>query len=176
MEVKKEDEEMAKMATLADQNAEPVGMETVEIENNDSTSAPPQKLRTAEDLFGSDDDTDDDMDAGSAAAGGGAALVGRRVRVWWEGEDCWYSGTIDRYIAPSHTSKRRASTGGRHEVKYDDGDRRKYDFEGDLTLTWEFEGAAAAAAAPAVAAAPGGGGGGRGGEGGGGAGGGGGRG
>ena len=52
-----------------------------------------------------------DGGGGRSGGGPGAALVGRRVRVWWEGDDCWYSGTIDRYIAPSHTSKRRASTG-----------------------------------------------------------------
>ena len=44
------------------------------------------------------------------------ALIGQRVRVWWEGNGRWYSGVIHRYNA----------TTGQHQVLYDDADKRWY--------------------------------------------------
>jgi hypothetical protein len=43
----------------------------------------------------------------------GAELVGRRVSVYWPGDDCMYSGKVVRYDARSRC----------HEIAYDDGDR-----------------------------------------------------
>ena len=90
--------------------------------------------------------------AGAPAAGGGAALVGRRVRVWWEGDDCWYSGTIDRYI-PRTSSARVVGRTPRGQVRR----RRPSEvrLRGDPPSR-EFEGAAAAAAAAAARVADGG--------------------
>ena len=53
-------------------------------------------------------------------------LERRRVRVWWEGDNAWYTGTITSF-----------SSGRGHCVKYDDGDVKYHSFNaGDET--WEF--------------------------------------
>ena len=58
------------------------------------------------------------------------ALVGRRIRVWWEGDRKWFRGRIQSYNALWQT----------HLVLYDDNDRRSYRLhEG---LRWELEGTA----------------------------------
>ena len=51
----------------------------------------------------------------------GRQLVGTRVRVWWEEEATWFSGTVDYYNEAR----------GKHRVRYDDGDRRTYDLFGE---------------------------------------------
>ena len=62
----------------------------------------------------------------------GAALVGRRVRVWWEWDRRWFLGTIDRFVAAQR----------RHCVLYDDGDERDYDLLGGTdNVKWEFSAA-----------------------------------
>lgn len=43
----------------------------------------------------------------------GDEAVGCRVRVYWEGEDEWYDGVVDAYLAER----------GYH-VKYDDGEEQ----------------------------------------------------
>ena len=87
---------------------------------------------------------------------GGEAIVGRRVCVYWEGDDAWYAGAIVRFAAaaPSGSARwpppREAFHSGRHRVQYDDG-----------TAEWVLLAAeryrllptAAAAAAPAPAVA-----------------------
>ena len=58
---------------------------------------------------------------------GGEAIVGRRVCVYWEGDDAWYAGAIVRFAAaaPSGSARwpppREAFHSGRHRVQYDDG-------------------------------------------------------
>ena len=42
----------------------------------------------------------------------GQQLVGWRVRVYWPGDDCMYSGLVVAYDASA----------GTHEIQYDDGD------------------------------------------------------
>jgi hypothetical protein len=51
----------------------------------------------------------------------GRQLVGTRVRVWWEEEETWFSGSVDYYNEAR----------GKHRVRYDDGDRRTYDLFGE---------------------------------------------
>ena len=43
------------------------------------------------------------------------------MRVWWEEEETWFSGTVDYYNEAR----------GKHRVRYDDGDRRTYDLFGE---------------------------------------------
>ena len=49
--------------------------------------------------------------ATETAAWSGKALVGKRVRVWWEWDRKWYSGTIRAYTEISE----------QHMIVYDDG-------------------------------------------------------
>lgn len=42
----------------------------------------------------------------------GRAIVGRRVEVYWDGDDTWYEGNVVK----------ACKTGGKHLVRYDDGD------------------------------------------------------
>ena len=44
----------------------------------------------------------------------GAAMVGLRLRVWWEGDARWFPGTVRAYSALDEA----------HTVVYDDGDQR----------------------------------------------------
>jgi hypothetical protein len=44
----------------------------------------------------------------------GAAMVGLRLRVWWEGDSQWFTGTVREYNALDEA----------HTVVYDDGDQR----------------------------------------------------
>ena len=57
------------------------------------------------------------------------ALVGRRIRVWWEGDRRWFCGRVESYHALWQT----------HQVVYDDNDRRRYHLH---TVRWELEGTA----------------------------------
>jgi len=57
------------------------------------------------------------------------ALVGRRIRVWWEGDCKWFRGRIQAYNALWQT----------HIVLYDDNDRRSYRMN---EVRWELEGTA----------------------------------
>jgi hypothetical protein len=50
--------------------------------------------------------------AAKAGGEGGFKVVGRRVEVWWDGEQCWFAGLIACYCVRT----------GRHLIKYDDGD------------------------------------------------------
>ena len=45
------------------------------------------------------------------------AIVGHRIRVWWDGEKEWFRGRIDSYFGPFGEKTKR----GRHHVHYDDG-------------------------------------------------------
>ena len=72
---------------------------------------------------------------------GDAAPVGSRIRVWWEGDEAWYEGTVTRISAAN----------GKHHIKYDDGDRRS---ERLSECTWERLGVQPAAAAVAPDTAP----------------------
>ena len=55
--------------------------------------------------------------------------IGTRVRVWWAGNDVWFSGAII-----SLAGKRG------HHIRYDDGDMKYHDLS-DPTEVWELEGA-----------------------------------
>ena len=61
------------------------------------------------------------------AAGVGAELVGRRLKVWWEGDGRWYKGLVMAYDEAD----------GAHTVAYEDGDERTEElprYEVDETL------------------------------------------
>ena len=45
-----------------------------------------------------------------------ASLVGKRVRMWWGGDDAWYTGRVAAFDAEI----------GGHTVKYDDGEEETY--------------------------------------------------
>jgi len=55
----------------------------------------------------------------------GRHLIGQRIRVYWEGEQKWFSGTIAEYSEVEET----------HLVVYDDGDQRSEPL-GDPALSW----------------------------------------
>jgi hypothetical protein len=50
------------------------------------------------------------------------SLVGRRIKVRWNKKEA-YDGTIEGFDAST----------GKHQVTYDDGDKKSYDFKGDET-------------------------------------------
>ena len=59
----------------------------------------------------------------------GAAVRGRRVRVWWGGDEAWYSGMVAEF----------SEVNGEHLVRYDDGDTRwdkLHEMEAQGLLTW----------------------------------------
>ena len=56
-------------------------------------------------------------------------LVGRRIKVWWDGDQKWFAGRVQEFIA----------TVGEFTVCYDDGDQRSEALN-DPTLQWEFVG------------------------------------
>ena len=59
----------------------------------------------------------------------GIEMVGKRVQVYWGGDEAWYAGVVDKYVADS----------GEHVVLYDDQQKGQY----DLGLTqWRLETAA----------------------------------
>ena len=55
--------------------------------------------------------------------------IGTRVRVWWAGDDAWFSGTVI-----SLAGKRG------HHIRYDDGEMKYHDLS-HPTEVWELEGA-----------------------------------
>ena len=52
--------------------------------------------------------------------------LGTRLRVWWEDEEAWFSGTVKAYVEDDDT----------HLVLYDDGDEQ-HEPLGDASLRWE---------------------------------------
>ena len=52
--------------------------------------------------------------------------LGTRLRVWWEDEEAWFSGTVKAYVEDDDT----------HLVLYDDGDEQ-HELLGDASLRWE---------------------------------------
>jgi hypothetical protein len=52
--------------------------------------------------------------------------IGTRLRVWWEEEEAWFSGTVKAYLVEDDT----------HLVVYDDGDEQ-HEPLGDASLRWE---------------------------------------
>ena len=56
-----------------------------------------------------------------------AAPVGSRIRVFWQADQAWYSGTIKAYTDSVDT----------HLVVYDDGDQRNEALS-DPSLRWEL--------------------------------------
>ncbi|GBF90197.1 histone H3 Lys 36 methyltransferase [Raphidocelis subcapitata] len=71
---------------------------------------------------------------------------GRRIEVWWEGDEAWYPGTVTGYTV----------TNGRHVVSYDDGDVERLDLSLAKHRWLDGEGPSGArdgAAAAAAAAA-----------------------
>ena len=65
------------------------------------------------------------------------SLVGRRIKVRWNKKKA-YDGTIEGFDAST----------GKHQVTYEDGDKKSYDFKGDrllrnsmsVTRRWRYEG------------------------------------
>lgn len=55
------------------------------------------------------------------------SIIGKRIRVFWETDEAWYSGTVRDYTAAVDT----------HLVVYDDGDQRNETL-GDPDLRWEL--------------------------------------
>ena len=72
----------------------------------------------------------------------GHKLVGARVKVWWEDDEKWYSGTVREYMAIDDS----------HLVLYDDGEQRHEELSG-AELQWELLPSRAAATALAAAVA-----------------------
>lgn len=86
--------------------------------------------------------------AGSAAAAaassrGDGPSMGDRVKVWWEGDEKWFEGTVDKFNQKT----------GKYRVTYDDGDQRWYRLGDDDDVQWEPLRAAAAPAAGGASAA-----------------------
>ena len=52
--------------------------------------------------------------------------IGSRLRVWWEEEEAWFTGTVKEYVVDDDT----------HLVVYDDGDEQ-HEPLGDASLRWE---------------------------------------
>ena len=55
-----------------------------------------------------------------------AVPIGTRLRVWWEDEEAWFTGTVKEYVVDDDT----------HLVVYDDGDEQ-HETLGDASLRWE---------------------------------------
>ena len=57
---------------------------------------------------------------------GGKDLVGAKVKVWWSGDDAWFTGRVDNY---SESGKKKGKNQDEihrdaHHVKYEDGDHK----------------------------------------------------
>ena len=72
----------------------------------------------------------------------GQALVGYRVKVWWEGDRCWFSGVVTAY-----------GKSGKCRVQYDDGDVKHHRLDDSGEEQWEPLGPSAAGAGPSAAPA-----------------------
>ncbi|KAL1527091.1 hypothetical protein AB1Y20_015774 [Prymnesium parvum] len=80
----------------------------------------------------------------------GEALVGARVRVWWDGNRKWFKGRVEEFSAKGGVRQ--------YKVHYDDGEQRWHALEehlGDTTNldAWDFEAEWVAPLLPADAAA-----------------------
>ena len=76
-----------------------------------------------------DDDDEEEENAGSIededeeSRPWADELRGRRVRVWWDGDDTWFKGKFAdfRHVEPS---MKKCPTGRSHLIRYDDGDSK----------------------------------------------------
>jgi hypothetical protein len=49
----------------------------------------------------------------------GSALLSKRIKIWWENDQEWYSGTVEKFDSQS----------GKHTIAYDDGEKELLDLE-----------------------------------------------
>ena len=71
------------------------------------------------------DTTDSDSEPQVVSLPQGEDLVGCEVRVWWDGDDAWYDGTVDRWSPKL----------GKHRITYTDGEKKFHAMGED---TWEL--------------------------------------
>ena len=55
--------------------------------------------------------------AGAVPTSARDEIVGKRVEVWWSGEDAWFAGIVTAFQSDS----------GKHKITYDDGDKGGFD-------------------------------------------------
>ena len=77
------------------------------------------------DGHGADSEEEEALAAAAAAAAAAEELIGSRIRVWWEGENRWFSGRVQNY-----------SSSRGHFVIYDDGERT---FEDLCEARWSHQ-------------------------------------
>ena len=66
---------------------------------------------------------------GFASRAFGAEIIGQRIRVFWDGDNTWFYGRVRSFEAVRPSNKFKS--GRRHEVLYDDNDRKVHDLTAD---------------------------------------------
>jgi hypothetical protein len=70
-------------------------------------------------------------------------VLQQRVKVWWEGDRCWFVGTVTAFVARS----------GKVAVSYDDGDVKRHQLDDSGQERWELLAGPPTAPPPAAACA-----------------------